>query len=77
MGNARNSCNIDELHVGVGRGFKVDHARGGGDRGFKCLHVGHVDMFDLDAELPDAVMQQGKGAAIQGAAYDQFIPRAQ
>ena len=77
LGNAADRSDIHQLHVRVGRRFEVDHPRCGADRRFQLSRVGHVHMLDHYPELTDAVVQQGKGAAIQGTVDDDFIARAQ
>ncbi|MNP15170.1 hypothetical protein D3C76_1075160 [compost metagenome] len=64
---------IGHLHVRVGRCFEVDHLGLPADRRFKRLQVSHVDMADLDPELTDAVVQKGKGAAVQSTPYQHLI----
>ncbi|MNE40791.1 hypothetical protein D3C80_1348300 [compost metagenome] len=68
-------CDIDQLHVGVGRGFEVDHPCFAGNCRLECLDIVEVDVMDLHPELADAMVQEGERTAIQRTPDDQLIAR--
>ncbi|MNR51034.1 hypothetical protein D3C85_1706460 [compost metagenome] len=68
-----NRRDIHQLHVGVGRCLEVDHPCFAVDRRLQCLDIVQVDMADLHPEFANTVMQEGEGAAIQGAPDDHFV----
>ena len=77
MGEGGYGGDVHQSQVGIGRGFTIDHASGGAESGLQGFEVGEVDMPHLDTEFTDAMVQQGKGAAVQGLADDHLITRAQ
>ncbi|MNH23538.1 hypothetical protein D3C79_834390 [compost metagenome] len=76
VGKFRYRSDIGHLHVRVGRRFEVDHFGACADRVFQRLQVGHIDMADLDPELTNTVVQEGKGTTIQGTPDQHFIAGA-
>ena len=67
MGHSRHGGDIGDLQVGVGGRLQIDGAGIGLQRRPHRVQIGSVHEGDLHAVAGHAVVQQGEGAAVQGA----------
>ena len=61
----RDGGDIHDPHVRIGNGLEIDKARALAQGRIQRGDVGHVDMGDPDAELGEAMVQEGKSAAVE------------
>ena len=77
MGQRSHSRNVDDLHVGVGRRFKIDHGRIGPQGLRKGLPVVEIHQRHLHAEAGQRLGKEGEGAAVKRPVGHQMPAPAQ
>ena len=74
MGGLGNQGDVQNLHGGVAGSLEIHHLGLFGHGLFEVFNVAQVGEGDLDAELAQAVLQQGVGAAIQSLVRHDLVP---
>ena len=74
-GDGAHRRDVDQAHVGIGRRFKVHHARRRIDGRFEVGRNGEVDVGHLDAELRQTMVEVAEGAAVERFVGDDFVAR--